>query len=106
MTISLDKKTKTLLALAGVALVGLYFWSKRKKSSFAGRVPFTTISTGPNAGQVVFFGPRGNVYLPAGTTPFQTANGTWSFQIGEEIFALSGPTALNQSQVNNVLPAY
>lgn len=106
MTISLDKKTKTLLALAGVALVGLYFLSTGKKSSFSGRIPFTTISTGPNAGQVVFFGPRGNIYLPIGTTPFQTANGTWSFQIGEEIYALSGPNALNQSQVNNVLPIF
>lgn len=106
MTISLDKKTKMLLAVAGVALVGLYFWSNKKKKSFVGKVPFTTIASGPNAGQVVFFGPRGNIYLPAGTTPFQTSAGIWSFQVGDEIFPLTGPNAYNQSQVNNALPAY
>lgn len=103
MTMNFDKGTKTLLAIAGVAIVGLYIWSKRKQASFVGRVPFSVVQAGPNAGQVVFFGPRGNVYLPMGVTPFQQG-GTWFYQIGQELYPLTGPQALNQSDVNNTLP--
>lgn len=108
MTINLSKQTKMLLAVAGVAVLGLYFWSKRKKTaSFAGRKTpspaFATITSGPNAGQVVFFGgPRGAVYLPVGTVPFQS-NGIWYFTSAGENYPLTGPGALGQTGVNEVV---
>lgn len=104
MTINLDKGTKALLAVAGIAILGLYVWSKRKKVSFAGRIPYSVVQSGPNAGQIIFFGPRGNVYLPAGTIPFQQG-GVWYYQVGQDQYPLTGVGAFNQGDVNNTLPS-
>jgi hypothetical protein len=102
----MDKKTLTLIGVAGLALAALYIWSKGKqKKDFANRrgLPYGTVSAGPSAGQVVFFGPRGSVYLPAGTVPYQIS-GIWYFTSGGgEILPLTGPGALNQTAVNSAL---
>jgi len=106
----MDKKTLTLIGVAGLGLAALYIWSKSKQKNFANlrgpgpqSLPYATVTAGPNTGQVVFFGPRGVVYLPAGTIPFQEGS-YWYFQSGQEMYPLTGPGALtSQFSINQVI---
>ena len=102
----MDKKTLTLIGVAGLAVAGLYVWSKSKKN-FANlkgpgpqTMPYGTVTAGPNVGQVVFWGPRGAVYLPAGTVPWQQSNGQWMWSAPDGYnYPLTGVGALNQTSI-------
>lgn len=75
MTINLDKKTKVMLAVAGVAVVGLYLMSRGGKKSLTGLQLGSSPSTGVSTGY--WFG---SAWIPPGAgTPFQSNTGNWFY---------------------------
>lgn len=129
MTINLNRNTKIMLALAGVVMVGLFLWSGPRKRSFLGFkpkekkkpkdtavrpapatrpnyptnvLPYGKVSSGSKKDWVVFFkNPRGVIYLPPGTQPYQS-RGTWYVDLGGEAVAMTGPGAAPQYYVNTL----
>jgi len=133
--INLNRKTKIILAVAGAAAVVYLLSRPNKKSFLglerlftrkpdsakrkkevpkaparpsypASALPYGKVVSGQRKGWVVFFkNPRGVIYLPPGTEPYEI-RGTWYVDLSGEAVAMTGPSARDQRYVDSLTPNF
>lgn len=104
----MNNKLTMLVGVAAVGVVAYLLWQKSQKPKvfmdLKGPSPSQYGVVGQTAsGELIFSGTRGTIILPQGVTPYTSStNGQWMACISGDCIYLTGPFAVNQTQISSL----